>query len=240
MPDWPTYEGNPLRRLFNGEILARILAPRRLLLLGVIFALEAFLLIGFASQPLSQGELQTYSTTLNDTRSLIGTVPPSTQVLLIFANNARVALVMLTPILGQIAFLGSLYNTAHITEVIAAQLGVSPARLILGLYLLPHTWIELSVYAFASKEGLYIIAAAARGGRRNFDIGRLESELFCVPLVLVLMGAILMVAAIFEVGEGLAGSPTGFLFWIPFAAIAAATLGVIRRLHLLSRTPASS
>jgi uncharacterized membrane protein SpoIIM required for sporulation len=179
-----------------------------------------------------------YSQGLSNLRDQISGSSPVELFLRIFLNNFRASLTMYPPLLGQFYFVLIGYNTARTIEVIAFQSSVSPNYLMTRLYMVPHTWIELSAYALATTEGFYVISLFMRMmGRRNTGWNKLEHELLFVPITLLLTTCILLVAAVFEVAEIPYTFWTQLLFWIPFAVLVAGVLFAIRAFGL---TPAET
>lgn len=222
-----------VRRVFGRESVL-VFVRRRLPFMVALFAVEAGLLLAFSSLPMSQDQMQSYSTAWNQTATSISSLSPPLQVFAILGNNGYLALGMFTPVFGQISFLLSSYNTARVLDVIAFQSGVTSGGILLRLYLLPHTWIETFAYAVASGEGLYLVFALGRGWRRRLTIETVERELPRVVLSLAATGVLLVVAAVFEVGEVVVSSATepavAFLSWIPFAVLLGAAVFSIRGL----------
>ncbi len=210
------------------------MVKRRLPVILAIFAIEAGLLLAFSSLPLTKDELQSYSTSWNQTMAGINGLSPPLQVGSIFWNNAVIAVGMFGPVIGQLTFASSIYSTGRVLEVIAIQLGGNSNAVFFELYLYPHTWIETFAYAVAFGEGLVLLWAVARGGKRNFEMARIERELPLVLLSLVAAVVLLAIAAVFEVGEGhlVAGSQPvlALLSWIPFALLLSFTVFSIRAL----------
>ena len=152
------------------------------------------------------------------------------QIFSIFWNNEQIAIQDLSPLTGPIELLITGYATARTIEAIALQASATPNTELFTLYVLPHTWIELSAYALATTEAIYLISSVLRGG---FDWNRLERELRYVPTVLVMMALILAVAATFEVLEIHVRGYAELLFWIP------TFLGVFLLVLTISRRPVS-
>lgn len=207
------------------ELVRFIVGTRWRLILG-IFVAELAIVFIVSNLPFLPHELSTYKQQYNTTATLLNQ-PAQGQVLGIFFNNVRVALVETIPALG-VAVLGfSLYETARIIEVIGIVHGLPLYENLATLFLLPSTWLELPAYALAAAESIYVVRALAR---RGGSIGA-EAKLFVTNVGLIVL--VLIVAAVFEVteiqievatttasGAATAEAPVIFLTWVPFLAIA--------------------
>lgn len=206
--------------------LVRQIVGTRWRLIVAIFVAELAIVFVVSSLPFFPNELSTYEQQYNTTATLLNQPAPG-QVLGIFFNNVRVALVETIPALG-VAVLGfSLYETARIIQVIGILHGFPVYENLATLFLLPSTWLELPAYALAATESIYVVRALAR---RGGSVGT-EAKLFVTNAALIVL--VLIVAALLEVTEiqiemattTPSGAPTSaaplvFLTWVPFFAIA--------------------
>ena len=157
-------EPHPLRRLFDADVVRHLLT-RRVRVVALIFVLEAAFFFWVANQPLSPDEMAVYSQGISNLRDQIQSSSPLGLFVQIFLNNFRASLAMYPPVLGQLYFVLIGYNTARTIQVIAIQSNLSPTYVLTRLYMVPHTWVELSAYALATTEGLYVISSFLGIGR---------------------------------------------------------------------------
>ncbi|MDG7020708.1 MAG: stage II sporulation protein M [Nitrososphaerota archaeon] len=203
----------------------KIIVGTRWRLILATFLLELAIVVVVSNLPFFPHELSTYEQQYNTTAALLNQ-PAQGQVIGIFLNNVRVAAVETIPALG-VAVLGfSLYETARIIAVIGIVHGMPVYEDLATLFLLPSTWLELPAYALAATESIYVVRTLVRRGAGVTT----EARLFVVNLGLIVL--VLIVAAVFEVGEiqieaattTASGAPTPeapviFLTWVPFFVI---------------------
>ena len=120
----------------------------------LLFVISQVILISAATLPFVSGEEVVYRGVLNNTTSQLTNSTFFDEFRVIFLNNVQVALGGAIPFLGTIAFGIASYSTGRVIQVIAINQGVSPFRLLLALYILPHTWVEESAYPVAAVAGM--------------------------------------------------------------------------------------
>jgi uncharacterized membrane protein SpoIIM required for sporulation len=123
----------------------------------LLFVTGQVILILAATLPFFPGEQQTYVTILNNTRSQIVGTTFIGEFKVIFLNNIQVAWGGALPFLGVLTYGAASYNTGRVIQAIAvtSQQGALPSyAVLLGLYLLPHAWVEESAYPIATVAGL--------------------------------------------------------------------------------------
>jgi len=210
----------------------RQFAKRGLALCLILFLVELALLVLVSSAPFFPGEQSLYT---GQAKSLGGLVQNSTTpqlALEIFSNNYKIALEEMIPGFGALLFAISLYATARVTKAIAIDDKVPALSLVLLLFILPHSWIELPAYAVATAEGLYLLAAIVRTARfvgPTRDWGRLRIEAWQLALNLIIVTVMLAVAAVFESVE-IALGDYALITWIPFAGLVAVVVSLNKRL----------
>jgi uncharacterized membrane protein SpoIIM required for sporulation len=204
----------------------------RLTFFGVLFVLELVVFVALPSFPFMQGEQQSYTQQAQQLGNLLSGRTFLEQTWVVFSNNLRVALVEMLPGLGAIIFGASLYDTARITQAIALNQNLPASLLVLLLFTLPHSWIELSAYPVATGEGILFLNSLLRWLLRE-EKWRMGAELRHLALAIGLVAAILLVAAVFEVEEIQLGLQ-GFVLWGPFGVLAAIIL-VLRHRILRAR-----
>jgi uncharacterized membrane protein SpoIIM required for sporulation len=206
--------------------LLEIIVGKRWRLLTAIFLIEMAFILIISNAPFLPGELSTYKDQYNNIKPVLGQ-DAAAQIVSIFANNFRVALVEIVPLIGPAVFGFSIYETARIVEVIGLQNPVGIIGSLVTLFALPSTWLELPAYSIAVVESLYLAYAIFTGFRGGWT--RLARELRFFVVNILLIAGVLLVAAAFEVSEiQLESSPQpalAFLTWIPFVLVA---VGVVR------------
>jgi uncharacterized membrane protein SpoIIM required for sporulation len=219
--------GDPPSTPLLSEETVRQFVRRGLKVATIVFLIEMVLFVAIISVPFFSGEQQAYSDSANQIASKLSGVSPLGQVAEIFGNNMKVALIEFIPGFGAFFFGASIYETARITQAIALTTTFPAQVLVVILFLLPHSWIELPAYAISTTEGLLLLYSAARWFAKR-EPGRMRMEagqfLFSVLLVTVT----LIVAAVFEVSEVQLGL-TGLAMWAPFGLIVAIALLLKRK-----------
>ncbi len=210
----------------------KIIVGRRWPLIAILFVIELVVIIGVSNLQFLPSELSTYENQYNNLAPVLN-ASASSQVSAIFANNFKVATVELIPALGLAVFGLSLYETARVVEAIGIIKGVGVGFALANLFFLPSTWLELPAYAIAAAESIYMVRYIYLGFKKGGGYFMRELRFFLVNLMLI--GAVLIVAAVFEVSEiqiasGLAGGAFyALLTWIPFAVLFAGVVSYWRR-----------
>lgn len=81
----------------------------------------------------------------------------------IFTHNLLVATLDFIPAFGTFLFVQSAISTAMIISLQGTAAGVPGLALFLTLLLLPHSWLELPVYAISMTGGIYLIYSLLKG-----------------------------------------------------------------------------
>ena len=194
---------------------------RRLSVILSLFLGEVLLFFVLTSVPFFSGEQDSYGQQAQQLgrlldRSFIGLIA------VIFTNNARVGLIELVPGVGPLFFGISVYETARLTQAIALSQNFPPPLVVLTLFFLPHSWIELPAYALATGESVLLLNSSLRWLLKD-ERGRMRMELEQLVLVLLVVVLMLLIAAMFEAEEIVLGV-TGLIIWIPFALFATLVL----------------
>jgi len=134
---------------------------------------------------------------------------------LILANNLRVALLEMIPIVGFALLPTSILVSGIIIQGFAASNSVPPALVAFSYLLLPFTFFELLAYAIALVSGTMVIAAW-RGKRL-----RREARVFALEIVIVAI--VLVIAATMET-VSIINPLVGVLLWIPVAGLVVAVV----------------
>lgn len=208
------------------EVWRRFFA-RRVTLFLVLFLVEILVFFVLPALPFLSGEQDSYG---QQAKHLGDTLRGKSFVALtadIYSNNMKVGLVELIPGVGPFFFGISLYETARVTQAIATTQGLPPSLLVLSLFILPHSWIELPAYAVSTGESLLLLNSLLRWLLKD-ESWRLRMEMEQLLLVLLVITLTLLVAAVFEVTEVQVGLE-GLLLWAPFGLIAALVLLFRRR-----------
>ena len=160
----------------------------------MFFVVSQVIMILAATQPFFPGEELTYTTVLNSTRSQITGASFLGELHEIYLNNLQVALGGALPFLGTLTFGLASYNTGRVIQVIAISDNVSPAAVLLTLYILPHTWVEEFSYPMATVAGLLAVTrwdSVSPGefvSRRNRASGKYLMALGGVAVTLMVAG----------------------------------------------------
>lgn len=210
----------------------RQFAKRGLILIVILFLTELAILLIVSSLPYFPGEESVYiqqAQQLNSTTQNATTPQLATEI---FTNNYRIALAEMIPILGVFLFTFSLYATARVAEADAYLEHVPVVAVILVLFIVPDTWIELPAYAVATAESLYLLYAIIkrlRGRQVNFG-----AEAWQLGINLIIITVMLAVAAVFE---ALAINLKFYFWvmWIPFLGVLLMVLALNRRLTKIRR-----
>ncbi len=209
-----------------------MIVGKRWSLILALFLLELVIIVLVSNSAFLPSELTTYEKQYNSTAAVLNQTATA-QGAAIFANNLRVAMYELTPLVGLAVFGLSLYETARIVQVIGMLHGEGVGLALGTLFFLPSTWLELPAYAIAAAESFYLVYAVVRGFRSGW--GRLVREVRYLIASVILIACVLVVAATFEVAEIQIeqGPPQTqlfvFLTWLPFALLFAGGLAYWRR-----------
>jgi uncharacterized membrane protein SpoIIM required for sporulation len=210
----------------------KIIAGKRWPLIAFLFVVEIAVVFVVANSAFFPSELTSYEKQYNSFEPILNESAAG-QVSGIFANNIKVAVIELAPVLGLVIFGVSLYQTARIVEVIGITKGVGVGLALASLFFLPSTWLELPAYAIAAAESIYVVYAFYIGFKSGWQ--RLLREIRFVIVNLVLIAGVLIVAATFEMAEIQLEQGPGqtqayaLLTWLPFAAVFAGWLVFWRR-----------
>jgi uncharacterized membrane protein SpoIIM required for sporulation len=165
----------------------------------LLFVIGQVALILAAVLPFFPGEEQTYITILNNTTASIKGTTFIGEYQAIFVNNIQVALGGAVPFLGTLTYGIANYNTGRVVQAIAltAPTPVQPYTVLIGLYILPHTWVEESAYPIATIAGIFALTKWRSVPPTEF--GRWLNR-GSAKLILALLGAaaILLVAGFIE------------------------------------------
>ena len=184
-----------------------------------LFIIGQITLILAALIPFFPGERQTYVTILNNTRSSIAGTTFFGEFQAIFINNIQVALGGAVPFLGTLTYGIANYNTGRVVQAIALtnSTPVSPYAVLIGLYILPHTWVEESAYPVATIAGMFALTKWRSVSPAEFvhQLNRGSTK-----LILALLGtaAILLVAGFIETLTTYLGY-AGIGLWVPLVII---------------------
>lgn len=200
----------------------------------VLFLIELAILGIVAAIPFFPGEYAAYTQTENGISGGLSH-NPMIQYAQIFTNNAAIAVGEMIPAFGVLLYGIGTYNTARILEIIAVQHSISAPYLYLSLISLPHSLIELSAYALAAAEGIYI--AQSIGGLIGSRVpgSDIKREAKFAMLTLFFSMAILAIADVFEVSEGVLGAYAA-IDYVPYALLLVWFFGFMKAHR---RTPAS-
>ena len=146
----------------KGQNVLRAFVSRRLTFFGVLFAAELAVFIVLPSIPFLRGEQQSYTQQAQQLGNMLNGRTFLEQTWVVYFNNLRVALVEMIPGLGAVVFGASLYDTARVTQAIALTQNLPAGLLVLLLFILPHSWIELSAYPVATGEGILFLNSLLR------------------------------------------------------------------------------
>lgn len=217
----------PQRASVLSEETVRRFVRRGLKVAAIVFLIELLLFVATVNVPFFSGEQQSYSESAKQIESKLSGATPLGQVVEIFGNNMKVALIEFIPGFGAFFFSASIYQTARILQAISLDMNFPAQVLLVILFLLPHSWLELPAYAISTSEGIFLLYSAARWlATREPDRMRMEMGQLILSVILVIIT--LGVAAIFEVSEVQLGL-TGLAMWAPFGLIVAIALLLKRK-----------
>ncbi len=197
-----------------------LLKTRRVMIFGAVLVAElAIFFIGTAVPipPPEQTLLSNQEQTLLQQTSNIG---PLGTVFAIFANNFRVALLEMIPLLGIFAFFASIFVTGQVFEVIAIGRNLPGPLLGSALFVFPFAIVELSCYAMAVASGTLLVISLPTGRFRR------ELKVFAVQIAAV--AGLLFLAATMETIT-IYVPLIGLAFWIPLALLAYSLVQWVRQ-----------
>jgi uncharacterized membrane protein SpoIIM required for sporulation len=201
----------------------KIIVGTRWAAMVALYVLELTLILVVSSSPFFPGEYNAYHSQYNSLTPILSN-NAVLQILDIFSNNFKVALLELIPVVGIALFGLSIYETARIVEVIGLVQKEGTGAALITLFALPSTWLELPAYCIATVEGVFLAYAFVRVARNGWGVFRREVRFVLVNILLIAI--ILIVAATIEVTEiqletagsaayGQDGAIIAFLTWIP-------------------------
>ena len=184
----------------------------------IFFVISQIILISAATLPFFPGEEGVYKMVLNNTQSQVVGASFFGEFRAIFLNNIQVALGGAIPFLGAIGFSIASYSTGRVVQVIAIDDGISSARILLALYILPHTWVEESAYPIAAVAGMLGVtkwrSVTPRDFRKRLNWGSTK-----LALALTAAGLILFAAGFIETLTSYIGV-LAITLWIPVGVAA--------------------
>ncbi len=182
-----------------GIPLGRLVEKRWLQVAVALFAVEAASYFLLMYLPMSASQVTSLSSQYSSiTQPILSKPDVLDKAYLIFSHNLLIASIEFVPALGWAFFGYSTYQTVELLHAIALSPSfyggsIPPQLVVLSLFLLPHTWLELPAYAIALTESLFVVRAALRRG--------LASELRRAAAVYAFVAGELLVAAVFESTE---------------------------------------
>ncbi len=155
-----------------------------------IFALIIALLLGLftpidrdQARYLVEKVYETYISELNAREKF------SEKVFFIFMHNSQVSIMMLLPVMGFAFTLFSMYwSGVTMHAFIIVQPNISRISMIIQLFSVPSTWLELIAYSIAFTESLYSTIMLAK--KKNYTIVNLILTLLIVESMLLFSACI--------------------------------------------------
>jgi uncharacterized membrane protein SpoIIM required for sporulation len=230
-PEWVRVRKAPRRDHLNLTTTItdtlKIIVGKRWSVMLALFLVELVLIFVVANAPFFPNEYNSYYQQYNNITPILSNNAIQ-QILDIFSNNFRVALIEIIPILGVLVFGISIYSTARVVEVIGIVQKEGTVAALTTLFALPSTWLELPAYCIATVESLFLAYALFRVARYGRSVFIREVRFLLVNIILI--AGVLIVAATVEVTEiqleavgsadfGQAGSIIAFLTWVPALVI---------------------
>ena len=186
-----------------------------------VFVVELLILALFSMAPLSSSQQTSLLSQYSTLESSITNKSFIYQLLFIAPHNMLIAAIDEIPILG-LAFFGySITQTAMFLNAYAVSINQPGIVLVLALFFLPHTILELPAYALAVTENLFLSYALFKGGFRK--------ELRRAGVVLGIIIIELLVAGSFESAELQLSTYAALLLWIPFIILISSLLFFLLR-----------
>ncbi len=202
----------------------------------LLFIIGQITLILAAILPFFPGEEQTYITILDNTKSSIAGTTFAGELRAIFVNNVQVALGGALPFLGTLTYGVANYNTGRVVQAIALTnpTPVQPYAVLIGLYILPHTWVEESAYPIATIAGIFALTKWRSVSPAEFARRPNRGS---TKLILALVGAaaILLAAGFIETLTTYLGY-AGVVLWAPLIILAYLWSRIRRRRRALEPT----
>ncbi|MEM3839267.1 MAG: stage II sporulation protein M [Candidatus Micrarchaeaceae archaeon] len=195
----------------------------------LLFIAEVAVLLIFSAVPLPTSVANVLSNNYQALKQQIAGMSFPQAAGYIFAHNLEIATGEMLPLLGGLLLAVSVSSTGLTLSAISHSYNIAGVAIGASLFILPHTWIELSAYAFASTEGLFLLLSLIKWKKS----APFMQELNRAASAWLLVAATLLVAAIFESGElqlGMSNSAYPLLAWLPFIAVIAAAAEARRRL----------
>jgi uncharacterized membrane protein SpoIIM required for sporulation len=166
----------------------------------ILFIIEVVIFFVIVNLPFVANEREAYAEASKEIEARLGRVSSISQITGIFVNNFRIALIELVPGLGAFLFSISIYQTARIVQAIALDQDFPATIFVVIIFLLPHSWIELPVYAVSTMQGIFLLRYLVKPRSRK-ESGRSRMEAGQLVFTIILVAIALIVAAIFEVIE---------------------------------------
>lgn len=185
-----------------------LLSRGRLIVFGVLLAVEFGILFAALSWPMDQATQQSLLQQANNILGGAKNPEPVALFTTIFTNNVRVALVEMIPVLGLLVFVISIFTTGQVIQVISLSEGLPGTLGGVILLVFPFALIELSAYVIAVGSGTLLLAG---WGQKRL---RREVKVFVLEALLVV--AILVIAAAMETATIML-PVIGLALWLPTA-----------------------
>jgi uncharacterized membrane protein SpoIIM required for sporulation len=112
--------------------------------------------------------------------------------MVIFFNNAMIAVTFLVPLLGLGSALMASFTTGAALSAIAQQAGENPQTLFLLTVIMPHALIEFSAYSLVLSENIVIMQKILSRKGINDEVGPLVASLI-LALALLAIGMVVEV-----------------------------------------------
>jgi len=103
----------------------------------------------------------------------------------IFTNNFAVALLLLTPGIGPLIGAVILHNTGVVIAATGVSANIPSILIMLGLLLLPFTWLEFIAYSAAMTQSVFLTVGLLRRGLRR-ELARTGVVVLVVMVTLAL------------------------------------------------------
>jgi len=109
----------------------------------------------------------------------------------IFTNNFAIAMLLFTPGIGPVIGLLVLHNTGVAIAATAVSENIPGLLIVMGLMLLPFTWLEFMAYSTAMTQSVFLTLGLLRRSLRR--------ELVRTGILILIVFATLSLAALIEV-----------------------------------------
>jgi len=216
----PTELPQPLPR---ESVLTDLFSRWRVVVFGLFLVIEFAIYFGAIVYPVPQASLQSYQQQVHDIQSTVSGESWSELLVGIFANNVKIALFELVPLLGAFVFAYSIFVTGQVTQVIAMSANPPLPGTLVGSVLFltsPFAILEFLAYVVASVSGSMLVVAWRRKRLRR------EARVFALEALLVV--AILITSAGMEV-LSIRDFVAGLALWFPAVLISAGLFLLVRR-----------